>query len=302
MAEATEGIGKLPLRDEDRWILSAVNAAAAEITANMEKFELSLAAQKVYDLIWNNYCDWYIEFVKSRLYGEDEEDKKVARKVLVKVLKDLLKLLHPVMPFITEEIWSCLPREAGEVTEENPQGWLIRQSWPLYDEALSFPQEEELIGLAMEAVRSVRNIRAEAGAVPSKKVRAVIVASGKAEEYLKRAERHIMTQANVSEVRYIEDKSEVTEEMFSGVITGAEILIAMDELMDYRAEEERLSREKKKLEGEVERVGKKLGNENFVKKAPEKVIQAERDKLEKYQDMLAKVSERLEIVEKKLQK
>lgn len=113
MADYSGGIHKLALKDEDKWILSAVNAAAAEITANMEKFELSLAAQKVYDLIWNNYCDWYIEFVKSRLYGDDEEDKMVARAVLVKVLKDLLKLLHPVMPFITEEIWSCLPGTSG---------------------------------------------------------------------------------------------------------------------------------------------------------------------------------------------
>lgn len=159
-----------------------------------------------------------------------------------------------------------------------------------------------MIGLAMEAVRSVRNIRAEVGAVPSKKVRAIIVAEGKTAEYLKKAERHIMTQANVSEIRYLSDKSEVTEEVLSGVVTGAEILIAMDELMDYRAEEERLSKEKKKLEGEVSRVSGKLANENFVNKAPEKVIQAERDKLEKYQDMLAKVTERLEIVEKKLEK
>ena len=207
MADDSQGMAALLLKDEDRWILSAVNAAAAEITSNMEKFELSLAAQKVYELIWNNYCDWYIEFVKSRLYGEDEADKEVARAVLVKVLKDLLKLLHPVMPVITEEIWSCLPRSAGEVTEENPQGYLIRQEWPVYDETLSFPQEEEMIGLAMEAVRSVRNIRAEVGAVPSKKVRAIIVAEGKTAEYLKKAERHIMTQANVSEIRYLSDKS-----------------------------------------------------------------------------------------------
>ena len=131
MADYSGGIHKLALKDEDKWILSAVNAAAAEITANMEKFELSLAAQKVYDLIWNNYCDWYIEFVKSRLYGDDEEDKMVARAVLVKVLKDLLKLLHPVMPFITEEIWSCLPVLPGEVTEENPKGYLIRQNLSL---------------------------------------------------------------------------------------------------------------------------------------------------------------------------
>ncbi len=300
MADVSGGIEKLNLADEDKWILSTVNAAAAEITANMEKFELSLAAQKAYDLIWNNYCDWYIEFVKSRLYGDDEEDKKVARMVLVKVLKDLLKLLHPVMPFITEEIWSCLPVLDGEVTEENPKGYLMKQSWPVYDDALSFPEEEEIIGRAMEAVRTVRNIRAEVEAAPSKKVRAIIAADGKAQEYLKKAERHIMTQANVSEIAYVSDKADVTEEVMSGVITDAEILIAMDELMDYKAEFERLTKEKKKLEGEVARVSGKLANENFVNKAPEKVINAEREKLAKYEDMLTTVTERLAIVENKL--
>lgn len=300
MADYSDGIHKLALKDEDKWILSTVNSAAAEITANMEKFELSLAAQKVYDLIWNNFCDWYIEFVKSRLYGDDEEDKQVARAVLVKVLKDLLKMLHPVMPFITEEIWSCLPVLTDEVTEENPKGYLIRQPWPVYDEALSFEEEETIIGRAMEAVRTVRNMRAEVEAAPSKKVRAIVAASGKAAEYLKKAERHIMTQANVSEIAYVSDKSEVSEEVMSGVLTDAEILIAMDELMDYKAESERLTKEKKKLEGEVARVSGKLANENFVNKAPEKIIAAEREKLAKYEEMLKTVTERLAIVEKKL--
>ena len=300
MADYSDGIHKLALKDEDKWILSTVNSAAAEITANMEKFELSLAAQKVYDLIWNNFCDWYIEFVKSRLYGDDEEDKQVARAVLVKVLKDLLKMLHPVMPFITEEIWSCLPVLTDEVTEENPKGYLIRQPWPVYDEALSFEEEETIIGRAMEAVRTVRNMRAEVEAAPSKKVRAIVAASGKAAEYLKKAERHIMTQANVSEIAYVSDKSEVSEEVMSGVLTDAEILIAMDELMDYKAESERLTKEKKKLEGEVARVSGKLSNENFVNKAPEKIIAAEREKLAKYEEMLKTVTERLAIVEKKL--
>ena len=300
MADYSDGIYKLALKDEDKWILSTVNSAAAEITANMEKFELSLAAQKVYDLIWNNFCDWYIEFVKSRLYGDDEEDKQVARAVLVKVLKDLLKMLHPVMPFITEEIWSCLPVLTDEVTEENPKGYLIRQPWPVYDEALSFEEEETIIGRAMEAVRTVRNMRAEVEAAPSKKVRAIVAASGKAAEYLKKAERHIMTQANVSEIAYVSDKSEVSEEVMSGVLTDAEILIAMDELMDYKAESERLTKEKKKLEGEVARVSGKLANENFVNKAPEKIIAAEREKLAKYEEMLKTVTERLAIVEKKL--
>ena len=300
LADDAEGIAGMALREEDKWMISTVNAAAAEITANMEKFELAIGAQKIYDLIWNNFCDWYIELVKSRLYGDDEEDKMVARYVLVRVLKDLLKLLHPFMPFITEEIWSKLPRTEAETDEENQNGYLIRQAWPVTGDEFSFPAEEAAIERAMEAIRTVRNIRAEVEAAPSKKVKAIIMAEGQALEDLQKTERHIMTQANVVEITYVADKSELPEEVLSGVIHGAEIFVNMDELMDYAAERERLTKEKKKLEGEVERVEKKLGNENFVSKAPEKVIEAEREKMIKYKEMLDKVVERLAVVEKKL--
>jgi len=300
LADDASGIQALALKEEDKWMISTVNSAVEEITANMEKFELAIAAQKIYDLIWNNFCDWYIEFVKSRLYGDDEEDKKVARYVLVRVLKDLLKLLHPFMPFITEEIWSKLPRTEAEFDAENENGYLIRQAWPATGEEFAFPAEEAAIERAMEAIRTVRNIRAEVEAAPSKKVKAIIMAEGQALADLKSTERHIMTQANVVEITYVADKSELPEEVLSGVIHGAEIFINMDELMDYAAELERLTKEKKKLEGEVERVEKKLGNENFVSKAPEKVIAAEREKMAKYKEMLEKVVERLAAVEKKL--
>ena len=300
LADDASGIASLALKEEDKWMISTVNSAAAEITANMEKFELAIAAQKIYDLIWNNFCDWYIEFVKSRLYGDDEEDKMVARYVLVRVLKDLLKLLHPFMPFITEEIWSKLPRTDAEFDAENQMGYLIRQAWPVTGDEFNFPAEEAAIERAMAAIRTVRNIRAEVEAAPSKKVKAIIMAEGQALADLQSTERHIMTQANVVEISYVADKSELPEEVLSGVIHGAEIFINMDELMDYAAEMERLTKEKKKLEGEVERVEKKLGNENFVSKAPEKVIEAEREKMTKYKDMLEKVVERLAVVEKKL--
>lgn len=160
--------------------------SAAEITANMEKFELALAAQKIYDLIWNNFCDWYIELVKSRLYGDDDADKEVARYVLVRVLKDLLKLLHPFRPFITEEIWGFLPHNDSEKDAENEKGYLIRQSWPVYSDGMKFEEEESVIEAAMDAIRTVRNIRAEAEAAPSKKVNAAILAEGAAAERLKR--------------------------------------------------------------------------------------------------------------------
>lgn len=296
----TSDLSALALQDEDKWIISTVNAAAKEITENMEKFELALGAQKTYDLIWNNFCDWYIEFVKSRLYGDDEEDKKVARAVLVRVLKDLLKLLHPVMPFITEEIWSKLPHDDSETDKENERGFLLRQSWPVYSETLVFAEEEAMMELATEAIRTVRNIRAEVDAPPSKKVRAAVLASGKAEDYLKRAQRHIMTQAGVTEIDYISSKDQLQGDVLSGVITDAEIFIAMDDLVDYKAEAERLAKEKKKLEGEVERLEKKLSNEAFVSKAPEKVIAGEKAKLADYQGKLAKVLDSIASVEKKL--
>ena len=160
------------LRDEDKWIISRVNEAAKDITDSLEKFELGLAGQKVYDLIWDEFCDWYIELVKRRLWSDDEEDKKTARFVLVKVLRDQLKLLHPFMPFITEEIWGALPKV--EVTEDNPNGLLIRAEWPEYDESLDYSDAELRINTAMDIIKAVRNIRVEADAAPSRKLNLVI--------------------------------------------------------------------------------------------------------------------------------
>lgn len=298
MADGSQGIGKLALKDEDKWILAKVNEAVKEATANMDKFELSLAAQKAYELIWNEYCDWYIELVKGRLYGDDEEDKKVARYVLVRALKDMLKLLHPFMPFITEEIWSFLPK--NETTEENPEGFLIKESWPAYDGALTFEEEVKKLELAMEAIRSIRNIRAEAEAAPSKKLSAVILSSGKELDNIRDGERYIKSLANITDITFITDKLLVPEEVMSAVIGNVEIFIPLDDLLDYKAEFDRLQKEKARLAGEVERVRGKLSNEGFVSKAPEKVINDEKEKLAKYEDMLVKITERLGLVEKKL--
>ena len=296
MVEGDAGLEALALKDEDKWILAKVNAAIKEITGNMNKFELSLAAQKVYELIWNEYCDWYIELVKSRLYGDDEEDKKVARYVLVRVLKDMLKMLHPFMPFITEEIWSFLPKTKGDKED----GLLIKESWPVYDEALLFEEEVAKMEVAMEAIRNIRNIRAEAEAVPSRKLRAVVLAAGKELAYMKSGERYIKSLAGITEITYISEKSQVPEEVLSAVMNNVELFVPLDDLMDYKTEFERLEKEKAKLSGEVERIEKKLSNEGFVKKAPEKVIAEEREKLDKYKDMLEKVAERLVVVAKKL--
>ena len=291
-------ISQMALKDEDKWMLSRVNESVKYVTAAMDRFDLALAGQKVYDVIWNEYCDWYIEIVKGRLYGDDEADKKVARFVLVRALKDMLSLLHPFMPFITEEIWSYLPQ--GEIKADNPENFLIKSDWPVYDEALTFEAETARLELAMEAIRAIRNIRAEADAAPSKKLRAVIYADAADMELVKSAERYIKGMANITEIEFITDKSEVPEDVMSAVIAAAEIYIPSDDLLDYKAEFERLTKEKKKLEGAVARVTGKLSNEGFVSKAPEKVIAAEKEKKVMYEDMLAKVTERLAMVEKKL--
>ncbi|MBQ1216185.1 MAG: valine--tRNA ligase [Firmicutes bacterium] len=294
MADGSEGAEKLALKDEDKWILSTINDAVAEITANLDKFELSLAAQKIYDLIWNEFCDWYIELVKARLYGDDEEDKKVARYVLVKALKDMLKLLHPFMPFITEEIWSYLPQEG------NTEAFLMKESWPVYTEALHFEEEEAKLKTAMDAIRSIRNIRAEADAAPSRKLSAVILASGKEADFMKDTQHFLKNIANVQEITFIDSKDQVPDEVMSAVMNNVEVYVPLDDLLDYSAELERLKKEKTRLEGEVKRTAGKLNNEGFVAKAPEAVVNAEREKLAKYEDMLAKIIERIPVVEAKV--
>lgn len=297
MADLTD-LGSAALQDEDKWIISRVNDAVKYITETMEKFDLALAGQRAYDLIWNEFCDWYIEIVKGRLYGDDEEDKKTARAVLVKVLKDMLRLLHPFMPYITEEIWAYLPK--GEATADNPDNFLIKESWPLYDEALTFAEEAEKLEMAMSVIKSIRNIRAEADAAPSKKLSAVILSAEGKEPVVKAGERYIKKLANITEITFIQSKAEVPEEVMSAVVAGAEVFIPLDDIMDYEAELDRLKKEKKKLEGEVKRVTGKLSNQGFISKAPEKVINEEKAKQVKYEEMLAKVCDRLSVVEKKV--
>ena len=260
----------------------------------MEKYDLALAGQRVYDLIWNEYCDWYIELVKPRLWSDDEEDKKVVRFTLVMCLKNMLKMLHPFMPFITEEIWSYLPH--GEEENGNPDNYLIKASWPKASEKRAFPEAEKILETSMEIIRAIRNIRAEAEAAPGKKLRAVILAEGEAADIVKAGESYIKNLANITEVTFTDNKAELPEEVMSAVTALAEIYIPLEDLVDYSAEYERLSKEKKRLEGEVKRVEGKLSNQGFVSKAPEKVVNEEKEKMAKYKDMLEKVSARLEMV------
>jgi len=281
----------LNLREEDRWIISRINNATQSVTSAMDKYELGLAGQRIYETIWNEYCDWYIEIVKSRLYGDDEDDKKVAVSVLVAGLKDLIKMLHPFMPFITEEIWSYLPKT---------EGFLMKAQWPVYQQDLNFPEETATLEMAMAAIKAIRTIRLEADASPSKKLTAIILAETGSEAALRAGARYIQKLANITEITFIKDKNDLPEDVMSAVIEGAELFIPSDELLDYDLELARLRKEQEKLQQEVSRVKGKLENTGFVAKAPAKVIEEEKEKMAKYEDMLSKVTERLAAVEKKL--
>ncbi|MBR6969766.1 MAG: valine--tRNA ligase [Firmicutes bacterium] len=282
------------LQAEDRWILQTVNDALPEINTNMERFEFALAAQKIYELIWGEFCDWYIELIKPRLYGADEEDKASARYCLVKCLKSMLKLLHPFMPFITEEIWSFLPRE------ESAKQFLMLESWPAYDPSMNYEQDKQVLNLSMEIIKAIRGIRHEAEALPSRKLHAVILAEKDQEETAKAGERYIKTLGNLEGISWIASKDELPEETMSAALPGVEVYVPLDDLMDYEAEYARLKKEEERLTKEVARVTNQLANEKFVSRAPAHVIQAERDKLAGYQDMLEKTLARIPVVEKKL--
>ncbi len=288
---ADETTAMANLRPEDKWIISRVNKVAKEVTSNLDKFELGVSAQLVYDFIWNEYCDWYIEIVKPRLYGEDKETKDVVKFVLVKVLKDMLKLLHPFMPFITEEIFSNLP---------NTDSRLIKADWPIFKENENFEDAENNVKFIMEAVTKIRNIRAEMNVAPSKKARAIFVATKESsKDFLNNGAGYFATLANISEITLINDKSEIGEDTATGVMDGAEIYLPLADLIDFEKEIERLEKEKSKLEGELKRVKGMLSNEKFISKAPEKVVAEEKEKLAKYEEMLKTVSENLEKLKNK---
>ena len=291
----TTNFANIPLKDEDKWMIKKVNDAIEYIDNAMERYDLALAGQRVYDLIWNEYCDWYIELVKPRLWGDDEEDKKVVRFVLVMCLKNMLKLLHPFMPFITEEIWGFLPHGDDE------QGYLIAAEWPKTSASYIYPKAEKTVEMAMEAIKAIRNIKAEKNVAPSKKIKAIILAEGEKAETAKAGEAYLRNLANITEILFTDSKKDVPEDAVSAVIDGAEIYIPLDDLVDFADELARLEKEQKRLEGEVKRSNGMLNNPGFVNKAPEAKIQAEKEKLAMYEDMLAKVSAQIEAIKTKLQ-
>ncbi|ADK16510.1 MULTISPECIES: valine--tRNA ligase [Clostridium] len=270
----------------DRWIMSKLNTLVKEVTDNIEKFELGIASQKLYDFIWGELCDWYIELVKPVMYGEDEKAKGVAYNVLNNVLSTSLQLLHPVMPFITEEIYTHLYTEYESITISK---------WPEYDESLKDLKAEKDMEYIIEAIREIRNIRTEMNVPFSRKAKIMVhVAEKDAYEAFQNGEDYFKKLASASEVEFLKDKNDVPKNIVSAVTRGAELFIPLFDLVDMDKEIERLNKEKEKLEAEIKRVENKLSNEKFVSKAPEAVVNAEREKGDKYREMLNTVIERLQ--------
>ena len=275
----------LMLTSADKWILSKVNTLAKEVQESLSKYDLGLAAQKVYDFIWDEYCDWYIEMVKPRLYNKEDSTRAAALWTLKQVLINALKLMHPFMPFITEELFMHIQDE-----EET----IMTSQWPVYKEEWNFKENEAEIDAIKEAVRNIRNIRAEMNVAPSKKVHVYVVSENEGVRYIfEHSKVFFKTLAHASEVTVQADKAGIGEDAVSVVVQDATIYMPLAELVDFAKEIERLEKEKTKLEKEVDRVVKKLANQGFVAKAPAHVIEEEKAKEEKYKAMLAQVEERL---------
>ena len=277
----------------DKWIISRANNVVKEVIDNMDKFDLGIAAQKIYDFAWTEYCDWYIEIVKPRLYGDDVEAKKAALYTLTYVLETILKLLHPYMPFITEEIYTYLPTVEGSI---------VIAQWPHYKEEDNMASEEEMMELAMDGIRNIRNARAEMDVPPSKKAKVIIVPAEGKKSAVEATKEYFVTLASASTVEITETEENIPEDAVSVVINGAKIFIPLDELVDFEKEKERLTKEKAKLESEIKRVNGKLSNQGFLAKAPESLVNEEKAKKEKFEEMMKSVLERLENIEAKLNK
>ena len=279
-------LDKSKLTSADKWILSKINTLAKEVTDNLDNYELGIAVQKVYDFIWDEYCDWYIEMVKPRLYNEEDETREAALWTLKTVLINALKMLHPFEPFITEEIFTSIQSE-----EET----IMLSKWPEFTSEFDFEEDEKAIELMKEAIKNIRNIRAEMNVAPSKKAKVFVVSENEdVRNIFEHGKVFFATLAYASEVVVQADKTGIDDDAVSTVIHNGVIYMPFAELVDIAKEKERLSKEREKLIKEVERVEKKLSNQGFVSKAPEKVIAEEKAKMEKYSTMLKAVEEQIE--------
>ena len=279
------------LHSEDRWILTRVDETIVEVQEKIEKYDIGMAAEAVHDFIWDEYCDWYIEMVKPRLYGDDIEDREVVYGVLLDVLEKILKMLHPFMPFITEEIYAFLPS-----TKED----LIVSPWP-ESGVYKYDEDVEKISILREAIRGIRNAKAEMDIEPFRKSKLYLLTDDdtRAEVYDELKE-HFANLANCTAIERIPDRDAVSDDVISVVVEKAELFLPMKDLVDYDKEAQRLKKDMEKTEAEIERAEKKLANENFVNKAKPEVVQKEREKLETHKENLKNLKERAAFVQKQL--
>jgi valyl-tRNA synthetase len=269
----------------DKWILSRANTVVKEVTENVDKYELGIAAQKVYDFMWTEFCDWYIELAKPVLYGNDEEQKGIALNVLHKVLTIGIQLLHPAMPFITEEIYLHLEEEFESITISK---------WPEYSAELEDAKAESQMAYVIEAIKALRNTRLEMNVPASRKAKVIaFITEENAKAAFQEGKAYFEKLASASEIEVILSKESGLENTVSVITKGAELFMPLLDLIDLDKEIERLMKEKDKLVSEIDRVEKKLTNERFVAKAPQAVVDEEKAKGEKYKEMLLAVETRL---------
>ena len=288
--EADDKFDLSRLTDADKWIISKLNNLTKEVTDNMEKYELGIAVSKLNDFIWEEFCDWYIEMVKPRLYNEADTTKDAAIWTLKTVLINSLKLLHPYMPFITEEIF-CNLQDAEES--------IMISSWPVYKDEWNFEKEETSIETMKEAIRNIRNLRAEMNVAPSRKAYVYVVSEDEqVREIFENGRVFFSTLAYASDVAIKSDKSGIADDAVSTVIHKAVIYIPFADLVDIDKELERLTKEEKRLNGEIARCNGMLNNEKFTSKAPASKIEEEKAKLAKYTQMLEQVIDRIASLKK----
>lgn len=294
LAEVPTDISDLNLTPADKWILSKANRLSLEVTENMDSYELGIALQKVYDFIWEEFCDWYIEMVKPRLYSDTDKTKAAALFTLKTVLIDILKFLHPFMPFVTEEIYQTLrENEPNNITKEGMKESIMLSDWPKFKKEWDFTKEEREVALIKEAVKSIRAVRVKMNVPPSRKAKVFVVANQEIGKIFKDGEKFFATLSYASDVTVQADKSGIDENAVPAVISQAVIYMPFSDLVDIDKEVERLAKEKKRLDGEIARSNGMLNNEKFLSKAPESKVAEEKEKLEKYMDMLNQVEEQL---------
>jgi len=268
---------------EDKWILSKLNRLSKEVTNNMENYEIGVATQKVYEFIWNEFCDWYIEIVKTRLYDKENKTRVEAQYTLNKVLKEALKLLHPIMPFVTEEIYLKL----YDIDES-----IMISNWPEYLDEFNFEKEEKQIEKLKEIIVGIRNLRTKLNVHPSKKSTLIFV-TNEYREVIDVSEEFLKKLAFGNEIIIQDTKEGIDKNAMSVLSSGIEVYMPFNELVDIEAEKERLKIEKEKVQSEIDRAEKMLNNQGFISKAPQAKIDAEKEKLEKYKKMLETINARL---------